>query len=594
MNALVDPFQPVYMQRAWFELALLAIPAGALGTFVVLRRLAFATHALGVGTFPGAVIALALGASVFLGGLAAAAVMAVLLALLQLRRDIDAAAATGLILAGALALGSLLVSDLVSASARVDTLLFGSLLGVVDADLARSGAVAALVTVAVLVLGRGWLVVAFDRENARTLGFRPGLLDLALFGLLALAVVATVDAVGSLLAATFLLVPAATMRLFTRRLVPLVVSSIALALAVGTAGLWLAFHLDAPPGATVAAVSATVFAAAFVTRSITDGGRRGVALAGSVAVVALAFAGCGGSESDGAAPTPTPAETAALTGEAPAAQPVKVVATTGQVADWARAVGGDHIEVTQLLKPLVDPHEFEPTPSDADAVASADVALASGAGLDEWIDGLVENAGGGAELVEVAPTEKLKPGALNEGEELDPHFWHDPTLAIEAVNTIEQTLAAADPANAEAYAANADAYVAQIEALDAELKTDFDSVPTGERKLVTDHDAFGYLADRYGITVVGAAIPSTSTAAEPNAKELAELVETIRAEGVCSVFSERSVDPKLIEQIAAESGATVRPDLFGDTLGPEGSGAATYLEMMRHNAQVLVDGFSCS
>lgn len=592
MGVLTEPFQPVYMQRAWLEIALLAIPAGALGTFVVLRRLAFATHALGVGTFPGAVIAIALGVSVFLGGLAAAVVMAVLLALLQLRRDIDAAAATGLVLAGALALGSLLVSDLVSASAGVDTLLFGSLLGVVDADLARSGAVAALAAVAVLVLGRGWLVVAFDRESARTLGFRPGPLDLALFGLLALAVVATVDAVGSLLAATFLLVPAATTRLFTRRLVPLVVSSIAVAFAVGTAGLWLAFHLDAPPGATVAAVSAAVFAAAFVTRSIADGGRRGVALAGCLAVVALALAGCGGSESPGSAPAPPPAQTAGLTGEAPA-QPIKVVATTGQVADWARNVGGDRTEVTQLLKPLVDPHEFEPTPSDADAVASADVALASGAGLDEWMDGLVENAGGGAELVEVAPIGKLKPGALDEGEEFDPHFWHDPTLAIDAVNTIEQTLAAADPANAETYAANADAYVAQIEALDSELKAEFDSVPTGERKMVTDHDAFGYLADRYGITVVGAAIPSTSTAAEPNAKEIADLVDTIRAEGVCSVFSESSVDPKLIDQIAAESGATVYPDLFGDTLGPEGSVAATYLEMMRHNAQVLVDGFAC-
>jgi ABC-type Zn uptake system ZnuABC Zn-binding protein ZnuA len=223
----------------------------------------------------------------------------------------------------------------------------------------------------------------------------------------------------------------------------------------------------------------------------------------------------------------------------------------------------------------------------------ADVVLASGAGLDEWVSGLVDNAGGGAKLVEVAPVERLKPDALDEGEAFDPHFWHAPTLAVDAVDTIEQTLAAADPANADTYAANAGAYVAKIDALDAELKAEFDTVPADARKMVTDHDAFGYLADRYGLTVVGAAIPSTSTAADPNAKEMAELVDTIRGEGVCSVFSESSVDPKLLDQIAAESGATVYPDLFGDTLGPEGSGAATYLEMMRHNAQVLVDGFSC-
>jgi len=109
--------------------------------------------------------------------------------------------------------------------------------------------------------------------------------------------------------------------------------------------------------------------------------------------------------------------------------------------------------------------------------------------------------------------------------------------------------------------------------------------------MVTDHDAFGYLAARYRIDVVGAAIPSTSTAAEPNAKDTARLIDTIRAEGVCTVFSEKSVDPKLVRAIARESGAEVSPDLYGDTLGPPGSDAATYVGMMRHNARALVAGF---
>ena len=198
MHWLTDPFAPAFMQRALVELALLSVAAGALGAFVVLRRLAFATHALGVGAFPGAVVAYGIGVSAFAGGLVSSLLLALGLALLGRRRDLDTAAATGLLLAGALALGSLLVSDVFAQDARVDTLLFGSLLGVTDADVSRSAAVAGGVAVAALLLGRGWLVVAFDRENAPVLGFRPVLLDLALTGVLAVTAVASVDAVGSL------------------------------------------------------------------------------------------------------------------------------------------------------------------------------------------------------------------------------------------------------------------------------------------------------------------------------------------------------------------------------------------------------------
>jgi zinc/manganese transport system substrate-binding protein/manganese/iron transport system substrate-binding protein len=258
------------------------------------------------------------------------------------------------------------------------------------------------------------------------------------------------------------------------------------------------------------------------------------------------------------------------------------VATTAIVADWAREVGGDRVEVTQLLDPLVDPHEYEPTPRDAERLADADVLLASGAGLDDWAGDLVETAGG-PNAVEVAP----------EVGDDDPHFWHDPTLAAEAVRTIESALVSADPDGAGSYGANAEEYVGRLEALDRELLAEVETVPAERRRLVTDHDAFGHLADHFGIEVVGAAVPSTSTAAEPDARETAELIETIRAEGVCALFSESSVDPKLIEQIAAETGARVVPDLYGDTLGPDGSGAETYLSMMRHNVRVLVEGLDC-
>ncbi len=271
---LLDPFRPLFMQHALEELALLAVVGGALGTFVVLRRLAFTTHALGVGTFPGAVAAYALGGSAFLGGLAAALVLALLLALLQRRGDLDAPAATGLLMAGALALGSLLVSNVVQAGPQVDTLLFGSLLGVGSGDVLRSAAVAAIAIVAVLLLGRVWLLVAFDRQNAPALGFRPGRYDVALFVVLALTTVASVDAVGGLLVSALLVVPAATARLFVDRLVPLLAASALLALALAVVGLWLGYRLDAPPGATVAAAAAVTFVLAFAGSELSALARR--------------------------------------------------------------------------------------------------------------------------------------------------------------------------------------------------------------------------------------------------------------------------------------------------------------------------------
>jgi ABC-type Zn uptake system ZnuABC Zn-binding protein ZnuA/ABC-type Mn2+/Zn2+ transport system permease subunit len=581
VHALTDAFAPAYMQRAWFELALLSVSAGVLGVFVVLRRLAFATHALGVGTFPGVVVAFGLGAAAFAGGLIAALACAGLIAALQRRRDLDAPAATGIVLVAALALGALLVSDVFSTGAQVDSLLFGSVLGVTDGDLARSGAMAAVALVAVLLLGRAWLLVAFDRENAPALGFSPGRLDLALLGVLALAVVASVDAVGSLLVSALFVVPAGLARLLVGRLVPLVVTSVVVTLVLSTGGLLLSYHTGAPPGATIAALAAGAFIAVFVLRALAEPRRRRLALAGAVAAGVLVAAGCGGGSG---ASGPAPQTAAAL----------QVAATTTQVADWVREVGGSNVDVTQLLEPNVDPHDFEPTPKDLAAVADADIVFASGAGLDTQIDDAIQNIHL-VQVVPVAPTSSLRPAALAHGGgggSVDPHFWGDPTLVIQAVGTIERALAERAPGSAATFRSNADRYVAKLRALDSELKRTFDAVPRERRKLVTDHDAFGYLAARYGIDIVGAAIPSTSTSAQANARETAALIDTIRREGVHAVFSEPSVDSKVVKQIGSETGAAVIPDLYADTLGPPGSGASTYLEMMRHNARVLVEGFN--
>jgi ABC-type Mn2+/Zn2+ transport system permease subunit len=278
IDFLTSPLSSAEAQRAWVELALLSVPAGALGAFVVLRRLAFATHALGVGAFPGTVIALGAGFSTFLGGLGAALVLAILLASLERRGELDVPAATGLLLAGALALGALLATDVFSLGARdADEVLFGPVLGAEPRELARAAAVAMLSAAAWLAFARGWLVVAFDRESAPAFGFAAEPLDIALLGMLAVAVVTAVDAVGALLVSSIFVVPAGTARLFCHRLPALAAASAGISLGVGTAGLWLAGHIDVPQGACVAAVAAGAFVVALASKVFSERRARGAA-----------------------------------------------------------------------------------------------------------------------------------------------------------------------------------------------------------------------------------------------------------------------------------------------------------------------------
>lgn len=268
---------------------------------------------------------------------------------------------------------------------------------------------------------------------------------------------------------------------------------------------------------------------------------------------------------------------------------LRVVATTTQLADFTRNVAGERATVTQLLKPNTDPHEYEPTPGDVTAVAGARIVIEHGIGLDEWLDQIVANAGGSPARIVATNGVPLLPGDDKEPAG-DPHVWLDPTNAVIMVRNIARGLEAADPAGAATYRANADRYVSEIEAMDRDLAARIATVPAGSRKIVTDHDAFGYFARHYGITVVGTVIPSLSTAAEPAAKDVAALAATIRREGVHTVFPESSVDPRLQRAIAEESGAALGEPLYGDTLGPAGTPGATYLGMMRSNMDAIIAG----
>jgi len=295
---------------------------------------------------------------------------------------------------------------------------------------------------------------------------------------------------------------------------------------------------------------------------------------------ALVAAGCGSSDDAGG-------------DAAPGA--IDVVATTTQLGDVVREVGDDHVAVHQILQPNTDPHEYEPRPDDVKRTAGAKVVFESGDNLDRWMGDVVAQSGSDADVVDVGATVPDRLPGEDSGEEAseyDPHWWHDPANVEAAIGTVEGALAKADPANAKAYAANAARYLAKVQALDAGIEACFAKVPPGDLKLVTDHDAFGYFAKRYGLDVVGAVIPSQTTKAQPSAKELTELTRTIKAEHVKAVFPESSVNPKLAQAIARTTGARADLELYGDTLGPKGSSGDTYLKMEQANADAMVTGFT--
>ncbi len=592
---MLEPFSLPFVQRGLVEVLVLAVGAGVIGTWIVLRGLAFFAHAVGTAAFPGLVLADGLGFAATLGAGVTGAIVAIAVGVLArrpaARERYDSL--TALVLVGALALGVILASDVFGSGANVESLLFGSLLLVGGGDIALAAAASAVAVGLAVTLEQRWLVTGFDPETAPALGVRSALPDVALLGVIALLSVAALATLGALLSTALLVVPAATTRLVCSRLRTWQVATVALVAAEGTAGLWLAFQTNTPPGAAIAVLAGATFAVVAALRALagTLRARRPALAAAALAALALVGAGCG--DDDG---SPGPAGTggqAASPGTR--AEPIEVVATTTILGDIVRRVGGGAADVTQILQPNADAHGYEPRPQDVTATADAKLVVQSGDNLDRWMGEVVEQSGTDAAVVDVSRKLRVRLRGEIEGAEAskyDPHWWHDPRNAATAVTEIRDALSAANPSAKATYAANATAYLAKIEALDAGIADCVARVPARERKLVTDHDAFGYFAGRYDITVVGAVIPSQTTQAQASAGDIAKLAGVIKSAGVRAVFPERSVNPKLAEAIAQQTGASAEDTLYGDSLGAEGSTGATYLTMEQTNADAMVKGFT--
>jgi ABC-type Zn uptake system ZnuABC Zn-binding protein ZnuA len=267
---------------------------------------------------------------------------------------------------------------------------------------------------------------------------------------------------------------------------------------------------------------------------------------------------------------------------------MQVLATETFLADIAQNVAGDRFVVDSLVPMGLDPHAFEPTPKDVARVSESNILIVNGAGLETWLQPVLENAGGQRKMIVASAglaNRKPQPG---EEAGTDPHFWLDPLNVIQYVKNIQNGLSQADPSGSDTYAKNADAYIAKLKELDGWIRSQVDTIPPQRRLLVTNHEEFGYFADRYGFKVVGAVIPSFSSEAAPSAQSLAQLIEKIRSTEAPAVFLEITANPQLAQQIAAEAHVNVVTGLVTHSLTDSKGSAPTYLDMIRLNVSKIV------
>lgn len=272
-------------------------------------------------------------------------------------------------------------------------------------------------------------------------------------------------------------------------------------------------------------------------------------------------------------------------------QKLRVVATTTIVGDVAANIGGDAIDLHVLLPIGTDPHGFDPTPQDIAIVADADLLIMNGAGLEHFMDNLLQNAGGDTTVVDASEgiqliqhTETEDQG--NQVSKGDPHTWMDPNNVIVWAENISSALSESDPENEAVYKSNAQKYIIKLKELDSWIQTQVSQIPEGDRKLVTDHAMFGYFAARYGFEQIGAVFPGFSTMAEPAAQEIAALEDAIKAYGVKAIFVGNTINPSLANQIARDTGIKVVP-IYTGSLSEPGGEAGNYLDYMRYNVSAI-------
>jgi zinc/manganese transport system substrate-binding protein len=293
---------------------------------------------------------------------------------------------------------------------------------------------------------------------------------------------------------------------------------------------------------------------------------------------------------------------------APQDAPLQVIASFSILGDIVQNVGGEDVVVATLVSAGADTHTFDPSPRDAATLAGARLVFEIGLEFEPWLDRLFAASGSQAGRIVVTHGLALRSAASDEHNsdgghdghpddddhgEYDPHVWHDVANVIHMVEVIRDALARADPPNGASYEANAAAYMSELRDLDRWVRDQVQMLPPERRKLVTNHDTFAYFAAAYGFEITGTAMGAVTTeVADPSARQIAMLVEEIRAAGVPAVFAENVSNTHLMAQIAQEAGVSLGPPLYSDALGPPGSESDTFIRLMRHNVGAIVNALA--
>lgn len=273
-----------------------------------------------------------------------------------------------------------------------------------------------------------------------------------------------------------------------------------------------------------------------------------------------------------------------------------VVASTTQIADFAKQIAGDQLVVKSILAPGADPHTYNVTPNDVQIVLGADLCIENGLHLEgkSWMATLAKDAGKPL----ITATNGIKPLSIDDGKQsiVDPHAWFSPRNAALYVNNIIKALVGLDPQNKDRYQARGKLYLQQLRVLDAWIREQFNLIPTSKRILVTTHDAFNYFCREYKLNenndFLSIAPVGWSTGAEVGAgitpERRRKVVESIKDSGAPAIFVETTINPKQIREIAKETGVKIGGELYSDSMGPEGSAGETYIGMMRENTLLIV------
>ena len=276
-------------------------------------------------------------------------------------------------------------------------------------------------------------------------------------------------------------------------------------------------------------------------------------------------------------------------GLAKAQDKIKVVSSASIFQDMAKNIGGDRIESHTIVPIGGDPHLYEPKPSDAQLVKSADVILINGLTFEGWINKLIDNSGSTAKVhtitkgVDVLKSDKYKNAA-------DPHAWMNARNGLIYIDNIKNALIASDPKNKDFYTANYEKYKSEITALDAYISEEIKKIPEAKRMLVTSHDAFAYYGKKYNIKLN--ALKGISTEAETQTRDMVRVSKAIQESGVPAIFIESTINPQVIQQIARDNKVKIGGELFADSIGAPDSEGSTYVKMLRHNTDVIVKALS--